>query len=85
MTSAVKNLDELAGVMDATSDEAPAGTGWSHQKSGGLYTVIGPAIREADMVPCILYHDLTDDRVWWIRPASEFLDGRFVREPECDC
>ncbi len=49
---------------------------WQHVKSGGLYTVEGECMIEADMTPAIIYRSLWDSAVW-VRPKSEFYDGRF--------
>ncbi|MCF6432592.1 DUF1653 domain-containing protein [Leisingera sp. MMG026] len=50
---------------------------WQHIKSGGLYTVLfDDAFREHDMTKCVVYQSLWDGQVF-VRPADEFLDGRF--------
>lgn len=53
--------------------------GWQptrqHAK-GGYYRVICQAVQEATMVPAMVYDDAFG-RVW-VRPASEFSDGRFT-------
>lgn len=48
-----------------------------HRK-GGLYRVLNRAnvYIENGMVPAVIYDDL-EGRVW-VRPASEFDDGRFT-------
>lgn len=52
-------------------------TYWHHMKTGGLYTVLhDDAIREDDLEPVIVYQNVGDGRIW-VRPASEFFDGRF--------
>lgn len=55
------------------------GRGWrpTHRhKKGGLYRVMTDAVNEADRVPVVVYDDV-DGQVW-VRPASEFWDGRFT-------
>ena len=57
----------------ATNDN----TYWKHKKTGGLYTVLyGQATLEADLSDVVVYRALSDGRIW-VRPASEFFDGRF--------
>lgn len=46
-----------------------------HMKTCGHYELIGTAIREVDGVEMAVYRNA--DNVWWVRPASEFFDGRF--------
>ena len=50
-----------------------------HQETGGKYVVICEAKRESDQEPMIVYRRVgTDEK--WVRPASEFFDGRFVNQ-----
>lgn len=57
------------------SDNAPL---WRHVKSGGLYTVLHEnATREHDLEPVVVYRAVEGGRIW-VRPHSEFYDGRFV-------
>jgi hypothetical protein len=44
-------------------------------KTGGIYTLLHEATREADLEPVIVYQG-EDGRVW-VRPRTEFFDGRF--------
>lgn len=55
---------------------------WRHAKTSHLYLVLHAAVNEADLEPVVVYRRAFGgpDTVW-VRPASEFLDGRFVR---CD-
>lgn len=48
-----------------------------HVKSGDHYVVICEALIEATMTKAIVYRSVTDS-VTWVRPATEFCDGRFV-------
>ncbi len=64
---------------------------WQHKKRGTLYRLLmrgtlqieGPQ----DMAEVVVYQDVDDGRVW-VRPASEFFDGRFEEAPvsvrDCD-
>ena len=54
---------------------APPGSKWVHHK-GGQYQVIAVGYIEADLTPAVIY---TDGGLVWVRPAAEFLDGRFRR------
>lgn len=50
-----------------------------HNKTSGLYVVICEAKRESDQEPMIIYRKVgTDEK--WVRPASEFFDGRFAKQ-----
>ncbi|WP_065335496.1 hypothetical protein [Tritonibacter mobilis] len=49
---------------------------WQHVRSGGLYTIIGHGLIEADLTPATIYRSLWDGAVW-VRPTAEFEDGRF--------
>lgn len=51
---------------------------YRHKKTGGIYGVVCNATRESDGVLLVVYRNVeTGDR--WVRPASEFNDGRFER------
>ena len=50
---------------------------YTHQKTGGHYRIIHFGIRESDMTPVVIYKTLIGNTVW-VRPCSEFFDGRFV-------
>lgn len=49
---------------------------WRHVRRGGQYIVIAQAVREHDLEPMTIYKSVEDGRVW-VRPSSEFMDGRF--------
>lgn len=50
-----------------------------HKKSEGLYEVVEyNAVQEATGEEQVVYKSLIVDRVW-VRPKSEFFDGRFSR------
>jgi len=63
------------------------GSIWRHRK-GGVYRVVCCAIREADLVPVVVYRSelplgeafdkMRDWHVTWTRPLAEFRDGRFT-------
>ena len=49
---------------------------WKHKKAGGLYRIIMRGFIEASGVDAYVYRcEKTGET--WIRPASEFQDGRF--------
>lgn len=54
------------------------GSAWVHLKRGSAYCVEAVSIREEDGAPMVVYRD-TVDGTCWVRPAAEFLDGRFER------
>ena len=52
---------------------------WYHVKTGGLYKVLTyDAKYEHDLSRAVVYQAFKDNTVW-IRPHSEFMDGRFIR------
>ena len=50
---------------------------WRHVKSGGIYEIIGYGKIEADLTPCVIYRAKGNQQLW-VRPKTEFFDGRFV-------
>lgn len=55
------------------------GTYWRHRKTGNVYVVIGRARIEATASPGVTYLEATSDpkSELWVRPVSEFTDGRY--------
>lgn len=51
------------------------GKNFLHIKSGRIYQVVNLAYREEDLEVVVIYHD--ESLVHWVRPLSEFIDGRF--------
>ena len=47
------------------------GSLWVHAE-GGTYTVVCTAIREADLMPVVVYRD--GEGVTWVRPLTEFAE-----------
>lgn len=56
---------------------AMTGVVYVHLKTGGAYEVLGVGTVEADMTQAVIYRSKKDGRTW-IRPSSEFCDGRFI-------
>lgn len=54
-----------------------AGMEVRHVKTGGHYVVLCEATIEATMVKAVVYKAVRDGTTW-VRPVSEFCDGRFV-------
>ena len=63
--------------------EQPAiGSRWGHVKHGGAYVVIDNGVIEATLIACVIYKAESDGTTW-VRPLSEFMDGRFLElEPK---
>lgn len=65
------------------------GEKWKHLKTGGEYEIVGVGrlqVKEEslDMTECVMYKSMKDSGEFkagsiWIRPVSDFLDGRFVK------
>ncbi|WP_349295236.1 hypothetical protein ABEB22_18310 (plasmid) [Thioclava sp. 'Guangxiensis'] len=79
----MKSPDMMSIEMAQVAERAPQGSRWQHLKSGAEYSVFGHCFLEANAGPAILYAlSAEGEHPLWARPASEFLDGRFVRCPE---
>ena len=52
------------------------GARWRHRK-GGTYRVLATGRIESDLSPCVIYVS-EQDEVVWVRPFTEFNDGRFT-------
>ena len=63
--------------MDTISAFKP-GDRLKHVKTGGLYQVICLAKIEATLEDAFVYQALSN-MTYWVRPAKEMLDGRFVK------
>jgi len=53
---------------------------WRHKKRGTEYTIIGNGLLQSDAPildehPVVVYRG--DDGTIWVRPPTEFFDGRF--------
>lgn len=53
---------------------------WRHKKSDYRYIVITHALLENDLSTVVVYQRADDCGPVWVRPLSEFLDGRFIQE-----
>jgi hypothetical protein len=57
---------------------------WRHKKRGGTYTEMGRATFQMaginDDMKVVIYQSNMDGAMW-VRPESEFFDGRFERVP----
>lgn len=62
------------------TDKKPLAQLYRHKKRGTVYEVVGIATLQVDgpqdMAECVIYKDIISGRVW-VRPISDFLDGRF--------
>jgi hypothetical protein len=56
-------------------DGPPPESLWRHVKSGGEYKVLTCGVLEKDMTPVVVYCGASGT---WVRPLTEFRDGRFV-------
>lgn len=52
---------------------------YRHRKTGGIYEVLYDGCIEADLQPVVIYRnvDPTHDQRVWVRPYTQFHDGRF--------
>ncbi|MBD2653139.1 DUF1653 domain-containing protein [Synechocystis sp. FACHB-383] len=49
---------------------------YRHKKSSGFYRIVGFGLIEATKTHSVIYESLEDGQVW-VRPTTEFFDGRF--------
>lgn len=49
---------------------------YRHTKRGSVYRLINIGIQEASLESVVIYSDVHTGTIW-VRPASEFFDGRF--------
>lgn len=49
---------------------------WIHLKTGHVYRIVDIALVEASLEPVVVYRRV-GSATTWIRPATEFFDGRF--------
>jgi hypothetical protein len=58
--------------------ETPEGSIWKHRKTGMSYVVLGHCVIEKTLAGSVIYQHHKNPRgIKWVRPLSEFLDGRF--------
>lgn len=69
---------ELRKRLFEAGSEVVAGDIYVHAKTGGTYHVRLVALRESDAEPMVVYGNAHLTLVW-VRPLSEFTDGRFAR------
>lgn len=69
---------ERFGLLMSVED-LQVGSRWVHSKSGGVYVLLGLATLERTLEQCVVYRR-ADGGETWIRPVTEFTDGRFTRD-----
>ena len=72
--------------MRVSVDQPISGRRWRHVKRNTLYTEIGRGYMQStdpewEMKAVVIYESDADGTMW-VRPATEFDDGRFVRAPD---
>lgn len=69
--------DQLELISPEIAKELMIGSVWRHHK-GGTYRVLSLGYIEATLTPAVVYVS-SQEHIVWIRPVSEFMDGRFER------
>jgi hypothetical protein len=93
-----KDCNDAADILDSITAKQTSNPAvlWQHVKTGGVYAIVGLAVREWDGIRLVLYRNIEDglDMYPWARPESEFLlrflpvksgtvqEFRTVQEPE---
>lgn len=73
-------FNEAKQQLNTNKLTVPCLSDWKHLKSGTRYTVVAHSLIEATLEPCVIYIEAGNvDGVSWVRPTSEFIDGRFAR------
>jgi hypothetical protein len=67
---------ELQTELSRVKTYVPIGSNWRHRR-GEEYFIVGHCVLAGYRIPAILCRGA--DSILWCRPASQFLDGRFVR------
>ena len=76
---AAAEIERLRAALDEMCDAAGAERElYRHKKTGGVYEVICKGARESDGELLVVYSNTTSGERW-IRPATEFNDGRFEK------
>jgi hypothetical protein len=59
---------------------------WQHSKTGGRYVIIYFGLLENTMEPAVIYQELDAEgpAPVWVRPATQFFDGRFLPSGRVD-
>lgn len=64
--------------LDRLRNKYPIRYPWRHVKTGTVYVIRDLVYIEDGAVPAVCYSQLgVEDPIVWVRPASEFFDGRF--------
>lgn len=66
----------LKDILDVFSPALIPGGAWAHVKTGGVYVIRNVCLDSDTLEPMVVYEN--DDGITFVRPAFEFLDGRFV-------
>ena len=80
------SLTDIEAVLSSYHVKAPAESEWRHLKTDNVYSIVDYAVTSDDaLTPTVLYTPLEEkDRIYpviFVRPASDFFDGRFVQVP----
>lgn len=66
----------LAQFLGRRQAAAPVWAATHRHRKGGLYRLLQEGVYEPDRSPVAIYDD--PDGTVWVRPLSEFMDGRFT-------
>lgn len=72
-------------VESLGADKPLTGTVWRHEKTGGVYRIVGSCQIEATNELGYMYQLVdVDYPIVWVRGRHEFLDGRFTELADYD-
>lgn len=66
----------LLSLLEPYRETVTVGSKWLHLKSKHTYEVIAVGCLESSLTTVVVYKG--SEGLVWVRPITEFLDGRFV-------
>lgn len=69
-------IETLLSLLEPYRETVTVGSKWLHLKSKHTYEVIAVGYLESSLTTIVVYKG--SEGLVWVRPITEFLDGRFV-------
>lgn len=68
--------ETLLSLLEPYNETITVGSKWLHLKSKHTYEVVAIGYLESSLTTIVVYKGV--EGLVWVRPITEFLDGRFV-------